>query len=442
MSTVHLRLVVLLTLFALGHSAACGGSKITAPSGSAGSATGGNGGGGGAGGDAAGTGGRGGSAASDGAAGGPQGADAQAGSGGWTTGDAGTDAAPDGTVSGRCAPLRLGPTRNTVDSLLVDIDGDGQLDIITAEMDGHSAIFIQNGTRSFADPTVYDLDRFTGRAIATGDLNEDGAVDFVFSHGFGVLYLFLSARTGAFSVTTVPLPNSASPGDGISIADFDGDGHRDIAFVDYDNSKLGFLWASGPATFLPLVTIPTCPNPTHLLTVDADEDQRPDLVVACLGSMSEVRINSGARSFASPASLYTTSGVEAAASGDLNGDGHVDIVLPDAKLGRLSSLLGDGHGAFNRPTGLIMAVMPRPISAALGDLDHDGVIDLLIGYVDDPRLMFYRGDGDGHFQSGQSIPTAWSVINLRVGDIDRDGFDDILATNWGTGLTVYFGPCP
>ena len=382
-----------------------------------------------------GSGGRGGGAA----AGASQGtAGAQAGNGGSTPADAGTD----GTVGGRCAPLRLGPTRYTVDSPLVDIDGDGRLDIVTIEMDGHSAIFLQNGTRSFADPVVYDFDKFQGRAIAAGDLNEDGAVDFVVSDEYGLAKLLLSTTTGGFSVTSIPIPGPGGTVYDIAIADFDGDGHRDLAFALGEKSQVGFLWASGPATFLPLMTFPTCPSPARLLNVDANEDQRPDLVVACVGGLTELYLNNGARTFASPFGLDGTSSVLAATSGDVNRDGHVDIVTADSKLARLNVLLGDGHGTFYIPGGPTMTARSSPMSAALGDLDHDGVIDLLVGYADDPRLMFYRGNGNGSFQLGQSIPTVWSVINLRVADIDRDGFDDILATNWGNGLTVYFGPCP
>jgi hypothetical protein len=40
------------------------------------------------------------------------------------------------------------------------------------------------------------------------------------------------------------------------------------------------------------------------------------------------------------------------------------------------------------------------------------------------------------------IPTDWNVINFAAGDIDGDGIDDFVATNWAHGLTVYFGPCP
>jgi hypothetical protein len=331
--------------------------------------------------------------------------------------------------------------RYIVDAYPVDVDGDGRLDIVTAEGDSHVAIFRQNGTRSFADPDVYDIpERFAGRAIAAGDLNEDGAVDLVASDDYARLELLLSGATGRFSVSEIKGSAQMMYSD-VASGDFDGDGHRDIAFLQPDDDRVALLWASGPATFLPAVTVPTCNRPTRLLSIDANEDQRPDLVVACSGGSARLHLNSGGRSFSS-STFFTTRNVLAATSGDVNADGHVDIVMADATSMDVIVQLGDGHGAFSGPTGLLTATLPNPMSAALGDFDHDGVTDLVVGYLDSPWLLFYRGSGDGRFQSGQTIPTVWTPMNIYTADIDRDGVDDFVVGNWGNGISIYFGPCP
>jgi adhesin/invasin len=418
-------------------SVSCGSGSKPATSGKGGAAgvTTARGGSGGAG-DAGAGGGAGVGAGPAGAAG-TQGTDAQAGAGGSLA----TDAGPDVPAGARCAALlALGP-RYTVDSIPVDVDGDGRLDIVTAEGDSHVAVFRQNGTRSFADPEVYDIpERFLGRAIAAGDLNEDGAVDLAAVDDYARIQLLLSGGTGRFSVSEMRGTAQMMYSD-IEIRDFDGDGHRDIAFLKNDDGQVALLWASGPATFLPAVTLPTCASPKRLLNVDANEDQRPDLVVACIGGSSRLLINNGGRSFTS-STFFTTRVVNGAASGDVNGDGHVDIVMVDSMLMDVIVLLGDGRGAFSQPTGLITQTLASPLSAALGDFDDDGITDLVVGYSNDPWLQFHRGMGDGHFQSGQTIATTWTAINVQAADIDRDGIDDLVVSNWGTGISIYFGPCP
>jgi hypothetical protein len=346
--------------------------------------------------------------------------------------------------------VRLGPTRNTYDAIVVDANGDGRLDIVTAENDGHTAVFRQTAPRVFADPDVVDVPGFYEEAVAAADLNEDGVLDFAASESYGEVALLLSGDGGVRTPTILPGPSQAFLHD-IAIADFDGDHHLDIAVPVYDTGSLGLFWATGPGTFPARADQPLCiPHPgaapDRLAVIDANEDQQPDLVVACNGGESWLLLNArgdaGARRFTlSPLSAASIS-AEALATGDVNHDGHVDIVLPDNTLKRVVVLLGDGHGNFAQPTGTIATTQAAPVSAALGDFDHDGKVDLVLGLTDDPHFFFYAGTGDGHFQPGQSMATPWTAIKIHAGDVDGDGFDDVVVTNWGEGATVYFGPCP
>lgn len=451
-----------------GGGTATGGSAGGAGKGSGGgggtatggSATGGAAGGpgkGGAGGAAGGAG----KAGGGGAGAGGKGAGGSAGAGATGSPDASTDAharrdagvdwpATDGPGGGatdagpgvRCASVRLGATRATRDAILVDVDGDGRLDIVTAETDGHTAIFRQNGWRSFAAPLAYEIDAPSGlyeEAVAAADLNEDGIVDFAAADGYGRVGLVLSG-IGGWTTTAITDPVSNDVPD-IAVADFDGNGHLDIVTPLYDSTNVAFRWATGPAMFSPRANQPSCNQPDRLIAFDANEDKRPDLFVGCIGGASQVWINSGNRTFTTT-TLYDTFKLETAAVGDLNHDGHADLVMPDVRFSRVIVELGDGKGGFSAPTGLETTTKANPQAAVLGDFDHDGNVDLLLGHASDLNVMFYAGTGDGHFQSGQAIPTSWNVITFAAADIDGDGIDDFVATNWGHGLTVYFGPCP
>jgi hypothetical protein len=380
--------------------------------------------------------------------GGGSGADAQGDDSGAWVAEAGGDgtasvdggAGGDGGLAGRCGSVQLGPTRATHDAILVDVDGDGRLDVVTAETDGHTAVFRQTAPRVFADPDVYPVGNLYEYAAAAADLNEDGVVDFAASDGYGSVGLLLSGDGGARAASTISVGKSNIL-QNIVLPDLDGDHHREIVVPLYESGTLGIWWATGPAAFQPEVERGVCNEPTQVAVIDANEDKKPDLVVGCYSGSSQLLLNNGDRTFTS-SFFFSTSSTEALATGDVNGDGHVDVVVADRTFKQVIVLLGDGKGTFSQPTGLVASTQTEPVSAVLGDFDHDGKVDLVVGHLDDPRVFFYRGTGDGHFQDGQPMATPWTAINLGAGDVDRDGIDDLIVTDWGQGATVYFGPCP
>jgi hypothetical protein len=101
--------------------------------------------------------------------------------------------------------------------------------------------------------------------------------------------------------------------------------------------------------------------------------------------------------------------------------------------------LGDGHGAFTVPTGLLAATATQSFTAAMGDLDGDGNADLVLGDLVVPRIAFYHGTGDGHFQAAQQLPMTTQSNTLTIGDVDGDGFQDLMT---GNGPQILYGPCP
>jgi hypothetical protein len=173
------------------------------------------------------------------------------------------------------------------------------------------------------------------------------------------------------------------------------------------------------------------------------------------------------------------------AAADLNGDGHADILVPNAADNTVSILLGYGDGTF--AAGTDVAVGSGPISVAIGDLNSNGKPDMvseisgaasvLLGNGDgtfgppttfpvggggsgrvmladlngDGRLDVAAGSngnvvsvllgrGDGTFDPPMEFTTGWSPRWIELGDLNRDGKLDVVATNrWENTITVLIG---
>ena len=120
-----------------------------------------------------------------------------------------------------------------------------------------------------------------------------------------------------------------------------------------------------------------------------------------------------------------------ASIGDLNGDGHPDIVLVKGRHWQLTSkvLFGDGKGHFT-PGPALPSNATKSYSGSLADMTKSGHLDIVLSNdAPDPKLVLVN-DGTGHFRVGGAYgdPT-WSTRNAAVGDLNGDGYPDIAVAN-------------
>ena len=192
---------------------------------------------------------------------------------------------------------------------------------------------------------------------------------------------------------------------------------------------------SGPTSFA------VGSGPNSVAVGDLNRDGHPDLVTSNRTSDNvSVLLGDGAGSFGGATNFGTAADPSSVAIGDLNGDGHDDLATADTVSGKVSALLGDGTGGFgaaaNFSTGQFSAI-DLPVDVAIGDLNGDGHPDLAtanseLGGGGDVSVLL--GDGTGGFGAATIFDVggfngAATPEALAIGDLNGDGHADLAVAN-------------
>lgn len=325
--------------------------------------------------------------------------------------------------------VRMWPIAAPASGVVVrDFSGDGHPDIAVSEW-GYAPepglqVFVFAGNYTLSAPASFVVPNY-GAGVTATDADGDGVLDLVVPTGtWAQTSAFHGTGTGGFTTRTEYPWSMRDP----EARDVTGDGLADLVGWLPDGSL--FVHARLPGGgFDPLARESLTPvNPTGHALLDADQDGAWDDVTVSATSVACLRGNGdgtfGPRTFSqagfTPQSL---------AAGDFDGDGRLDVVCGGYAAG-LSVLKGAADGTFASRVVLSPHV---PSSIFVHDLDGDAQQDLVVidGYVrpDTVDVEVYRGHGDGTFEL--SFAAAFpqnSPAGADVGDVDGDGVPDVVLT--------------
>jgi hypothetical protein len=127
---------------------------------------------------------------------------------------------------------------------------------------------------------------------------------------------------------------------------------------------------------------------------------------------------------------------------DVNHDGKPDVLVVNTVAETLSVLLGDGKGHFHQAPGRLCSTGKLPNDIAVGDINRDGSLDLVIPNTETPYLTILLGDGKGGFKPSPHSPFDTKsyphVHGVALGDFDGDGKLDVVTDNWGHDQILMF----
>lgn len=325
------------------------------------------------------------------------------------------------------APRREGYVGRAMNSVLVDLDADGVLDVL--EVHKHSlSVRVSSGGGDLL-PTVTYTSQLTLQAVAAADLDVDGDIDVVTTSTDGTVQVWSATGSTALAgPVDIPVPGAALLVD-VATGDVDGDGVPDAVVAANDPTRVWLLAADGtgglsePQLLASVGRGSTLPS---LVVADLDQDATAEVITVGLNpaGLSVLGLQDG---------LPTRRDYDLGAPqtelavGDLNGDGFPEVAAVKGDR-PLSVLPNDGSGVL----GPVVTYSSGGgnTEVVIADANGDGLSDVTISRNQavgtKKPIVVLRGDGSGTLAPYVVVPGTENEIILGLADWNGDGRNDLI----------------
>lgn len=282
-----------------------------------------------------------------------------------------------------------------------DFDGDGKIDVLTADGTGVEqfpntvSLFRGHGDGTLRAPLIFPTDGPQTSHLVAADFDGDGDLDVATTAQISdTIRVLLGDGAGGFAPSQGYSTSGGYFQMAIAAGDLNGDGHPDLVTTQKYAYRVGVFLGNGDGTFQPQVSYATAPSPHGLALADADGDGALDAVVTVTGGVSFLR-GHGDGTLSAPVTSPVAGGgyLNGLVLGDLDGDARLDAAVLDHTRRLVLAMHGNGDGTFGSPAESPIGQNPTSNAIALGDVDGDGLLDVLATSRNSFQLHFLRNLG-------------------------------------------------
>ncbi len=326
--------------------------------------------------------------------------------------------------------------------IAADLNADGKLDLAAVNSDSCDlSVLLNEGNGSFKDAVSYAVGKCGGidqvwshpQALVASDFDGDGMLDLATANGDTSDVSILFNQGGGIFGHSASYRAGCCPAVLVS-EDFNSDGKLDIATSAMGIEGVAVLLNRGDGTFQADATYAAAGG--DLISTDLDGDGKPDIAT----SQGGILLNTG-DGILRVAASYGGAWRSHLITADLNADGKPDLVTGGLDL---SVFLNDGEGTFSDAMRYPMSPpspscdgCPLPARPVAADFNGDNHLDLAIVYVGGTRKGGQGGGGgngvavlinhgDGTLRDGSWIPAAGDAVSMIASDINGDGKPDVV----------------
>lgn len=337
-----------------------------------------------------------------------------------------------------------------------DFNHDGSLDVAVSDY-GSSQVHIltNDGSGNLTETSSYAVGSFpTG--IVSADFNRDGSLDLAVSNsGTNSVTILLGSATGTFTPVNNPQSAGIDP-IGLVVTDVNNDGNPDVVTFDAQNASsasqgaFAVLLGNGDGTLqTPQITNLAAVPGMQAAVGDFNRDGKPDLAYTSASTNQvSIALNNtlptaypSARSFTAYADQPAAKGnmADGIVAADFNKDGLLDIAVTYLQDNAVRVMLNNGGGFGAAQT---YAVGYQPYFVASGDINGDGYPDLVVSNTTTNNkvgsISVLLNNRNGTFAQAVSYPTGWLPYQVAVGDLNGDGYADVVVAEYGASTAQIF----
>ncbi len=335
---------------------------------------------------------------------------------------------------------------------LGDLDRDGLLDVVVTN-DGSAVVSIfqniSSGKTIIVSAAVHIGVGMAANHAAIADIDGDGRLDILTanrgSHSISVLRNISSPGTLSassfeskreFTVGTSPYS--------VFVCDLDLDGQKDVIVANNGSNSVSVfrnISLPGSISFAPRVDLPVGSAPFSAAAFDLNNDSKPEIItsnyngnnVSILRNRTKTDFASGI-SFAAKIDLPTGASPAGIAVGDVNNDGKLDIVTANTvgntiTVFKCTAIEQDTIKASSFSVRQDFAVGINPMGVALGSLNGDPRVDIVVTNWNGGSISYFQNNSTSDsviLSTRISLTAGDGARGVTVGDLDLDSKPDIL----------------